>query len=362
MTRSVLSLRAALLLGAATLTLSACGHRQPAAPAAKPPLATIMLREQIAPRERVWDGTVEAVHQATLSAQTSGRVLELPFDVNDYVPQGAVVVRFTAVEQSAAVNAAQAQVRSAQAAYKDAEAQYQRIAAVYARRLVSKAQMDQTTAQRDAAKAALDAAQANRRQASESANYTVVRAPYSGIVTKRFVQVGEAVQPGQPLISGLSLDQLRVEAQVPQSDVNVIRRFGRAWVFYDGGRKRVEATKVIVFPYADATTHTFTVRLELPTVETGLNPGEVVKVAFMIGSRPRLLVPDSAIVRRGEMVGVYVVKGDGVMLRQVRLGDRFGNDAEVLAGLAPGEQVAADPGAAMKWLIAQHADGAAGHD
>ena len=362
MTRSVLSLRAALLLGAAVLTLTACGHRQPAAPAAKPPLATIMLREQIAPRERVWDGTVEAVHQATLSAQTAGRVLELPFDVNDYVPQGAVVVRFTAVEQGAAVNAAQAQVRSAQAAYTDAEAQYQRIAAVYARRLVSKAQMDQTTAQRDAARAALDAAQANRRQASESANYTVVRAPYSGIVTKRFVQVGEAVQPGQPLISGLSLDQLRVEAQVPQSDVNVIRRFGRAWVFYDGGRKRVEAARVIVFPYADPATHTFTVRLELPTVETGLNPGEVVKVAFMIGSRPRLLVPDSAIVRRGEIVGVYVVKGDGVMLRQVRLGDRFGRDAEVLAGLAPGEQVAADPGAAMKWLIAQHVDGAAGHD
>ena len=362
MTRSVLSLRAALLLAVATLALAACGHRQPVAPAAKPPLATITLREQVAPRERIWDGTVEAVHQATLSAQTAGRVLELPFDVNDYVPQGAVVVRFTAVEQGAAVNAAQAQVRSAQAAYTDAEAQYRRIAAVYARKLVSQTQMDQTRAQRDAAKAALDAAQANRRQASESANYTVVRTPYSGIVTKRFVQVGEAVQPGQPLISGLSLGQLRVEAQVPQSDVNVIRKFGRAWVLYDGGRKRVEAAKVIVFPYADATTHTFTVRLELPTVETGLNPGEVVRVAFMIGSRPRLLLPDSAIVRRGEIIGAYVIKGDAVMLRQVRLGDRFGRDAEVLAGLAPGEQVAADPGAAMKWLIAQHVDGAAGHD
>ena len=362
MTRSVHSLRAALLLAATTLALAACGHRQPAAPAVKPALATITLREQVAPRERIWDGTVEAVHQATLSAQTAGRVLELPFDVNDYVPQGAVVVRFTAVEQGAAVNAAQAQVRSAQAAYTDAEAQYRRIAAVYARKLVSQTQMDQTRAQRDAAKAALDAAQASLRQAAQSADYTVVRAPYSGILTQRFVQVGEAVQPGQPLIAGLSLDQLRVEAQVPQSDVNVIRKFSRAWVLYDGGSKRVEAIKVIVFPYADATTHTFTVRLELPTVETGLNPGEVVKVAFMIGSRPRLLVPDSAIVRRGEIVGVYVIKGDAVMLRQVRLGYRFGNDYEVLAGLTPGEQVAADPGAAMKWLIAQHADGAAAHD
>lgn len=359
---SVHPLRAALLLGAAALALGACSHPQAVAPAARPPLAKIDLHEQVAPRERIWDGTVEAVHQATLSAQTAGRVLELPFDVNDYVPQGAVVVRFTAVEQGAAVNAAQAQVRSAQAAYTNAEAQDRRIAAVYARKLVSQTQMDQTRAQRDAAKAALDAAQANLRQAAQSADYTVVRAPYSGILTKRFVQVGEAVQPGQPLIAGLSLDQLRVEAQVPQSDVNVIRKFSRAWVLYDGGSKRVEAAKVIVFPYADATTHTFTVRLELPTAKTGLNPGEVVKVAFMIGSRPRLLLPDSVIVRRGEIVGVYVIRGDAVMLRQVRLGYRFGNDYEVLAGLAPGEQVAADPGAAMKWLIAQHAEGAAAHD
>jgi len=251
--------------------------------------------------------------------------------------------------------AALAQVRSAQAAYTDAEAQYKRIAAVFARKLVSRAQYDQSRASADAAKAALDAAQQNYRAAQQSQAYTVVRAPYAGIVTQRFVQVGEAVQPGTPLIAGISLNQLRVEAQVPQSDVDAIRKYARAWLLYDHGSKRLEAAKVIVFPYADPTTHTFTVRLELPPADTGLNPGEVVQVAFMVGSRPRLLIPDSSVMRRGEITGVYVVRAGQVSLRQVRLGHRFGDEVEVISGLTAGEQIATDPLRAVAWLVKQHA-------
>ena len=344
-----------LLLGAVVtpaLVLTACSH--PQAPAvvanAAAPIPVLTVSEQVTPRDRVWDGTVQAVNRATLSAQTAGRVVELPFDVNDYVPKGAVVARFTDVEQGSAA----AQVRSAQAAYTDAEAQYSRIAQVYARKLVSKAQYDQTLAARDSARAALDAAQQNARAALQSQNYTVVRAPYAGIVTQRFVQIGEAVQPGQPLIAGISLNQLRVEAQVPQSDVDAIRKYARAWVVLDGGRKRIEAAKVIVFPYADPTTHTFTVRLELPPADTGLNPGEVVQVAFMIGSRPRLLVPDSALLQRGEITGVYVVRDGGITLRQVRLGVHFGAQVEVISGLTAGETIARNPLQAVAWLVKQH--------
>ncbi len=348
---------------APTLVLGGCNTEKPTARAAiKLPFATRVIKQQVTPREQIWDGTVQAVHRATLSAQTAGRVIELPYDVNDYVPQGAVVVRFTDVEQGAAVRAAQAKVRAAQATYAEAQAQYRRIAKVYARHLVSKSQMDQVTAQRDTARATLDSMRQNLRAASQTKDYTVVRAPYAGILTRRYVQVGEAVRPGQPLIAGLSLDQLRVEAQVPQSEVAMIRKYHRAWVVLDGGAKRIEASKVIVFPYAEPQTHTFTVRLILPTVATGLSPGEVVRVAFMVGSRPRLLIPSSSIVHRGEIVGVYVDRNNRVMLRQIRLGDRFGDAYEVLSGLDSGERIAKNPLAAMDYLIAQHQDGANRHD
>lgn len=353
----------AAAFAAAAVFLAACGRPAPAPASASrsPPLAAIEVAVRDVPRERVWDGTVQATNQAVLSAQTAGRVLELPFDVNDYVAKDAVVVRFTDVEQGAGLRAAQAQLRSAEATYRETQAQYERLASVYAQKYVARAQFDQQVAARDAAKAAVDAAQAAVRQASQATDYTVVRAPYSGYVTRRYVQVGETVQPGQPLIAGLSLDPLRVETQVPQTDIKAIREHHRAWLLRDDGA-RVEAAKVVVFPYADPATHSFTVRLELPQGQVELNPGEVVRVAFQIGSRAVVAVPEGALVRRGEIVGVYVVDGDRPLLRQVRLGDRTADGLEVLAGLRPGEKIAADAVAALGRISGQSAAGERAHE
>jgi RND family efflux transporter MFP subunit len=166
------------------------------------------------------------------------------------------------------------------------------------------------------------------------------------------VQVGEAVQPGQPLIAGVSLKDLRVNVQVPQSAVEAIRRFHAADVLLDGdGARRVAASQVTVFPYADPDTHTFSVRLELPGENTGLFPGMTVKVAFATGEAQRLLVPASALVQRGEMLGVYVLGKHDVSLRQIRTGYRYGAQVEVLAGLEDGERIATDPAAAARWLV-----------
>lgn len=345
----------------AAALLSACSGEQappPAAPLGELPFATLAVKRESMPRERVWDGVVEAVNQATLSAQTGGRVLELPFDVNDYVEAGDVVVRFTDVEQQAGQRQAAAALRAAQAAFEEAAAEYQRIAGVYERKLVSRAQFDQATARRDAARAQLDAAQAGAKAASEQFDYTVVRAPYSGIVTARHVQVGETVSPGQPLISGLSVDQLRLNVQIPQSEVAAIRGHGKAALLLADGA-RVEATKVTVFPYADPATHSFSVRVELPQAQTGLQPGMTAKVAFVIGDAPRLLIPASALVRRSEVVAAYVVSETAVTLRQLRIGHRLGDQVEVLSGLAEGEQVALDPVAAGL-LLSQRSGGGRG--
>jgi RND family efflux transporter MFP subunit len=348
-------MRAHLLAPLVALLLAACGGEAPApvATGAAPALETLALAPERAPRERVWDGVVEAVNQATLSAQTAGRVVELPYDVDDYVPAGAVVVRFTDVEQQAGQRQARAQLAAAEAADREAQADFERISGIYERRLVAKAQLDAATARRDSARAALDAARAVARSSAEQVDYTVIRAPYPGIVVKRHVEVGESVRPGQPLISGISLGQLRVQVDVPQSDIAAIRDARKAAVLLDDGARRIEATEVTTFPFADPQTHTFKVRVELPEAETDLHPGMTVKVAFAVGETERLLLPASALVRRGEVSAVYVADATGVVLRQVRLGHRFGERYEVLAGLSAGEQVVLDPLAAAQALAAR---------
>ncbi|PIV32210.1 MAG: efflux transporter periplasmic adaptor subunit [Lysobacterales bacterium CG02_land_8_20_14_3_00_62_12] len=346
-------MKPALALTVAVLALAACGKAPtPASPTpASTALASTLVQAELLPRERIWDGVVEAVHEATLSAQTRGRVLELPFDVNDYVQAGAVVVRFTDVEQQSGRRRAEAGLSAARATLAEAEADHQRITEVYAKKLVAKAQLDQTTARRDSAKAAVAAASAAVREAGEQVDYTVIRAPYSGILTARLVKVGETVQPGQPLVSGLSMAQLRVNVEVPQSEISAIRAHAQAAVVLDDGR-RIVADKLVIFPFADAQTHSFKLRLELPEAETGLQPGMTVKAAFKLGEQAQLRVAESTLVRRGELTGVYVIDADRVVLRQLRLGHAEADRVSVLSGLEAGERIANDPAAAAAYLRA----------
>ncbi|MDA3913276.1 MAG: efflux RND transporter periplasmic adaptor subunit [Oleiagrimonas sp.] len=343
--------------------LAACGkspeNQKPVS--RSPPLATRVVHVELAHREQVWDGVVDAVHQVTLTAQTNARVKELPYDVGDRVKAGDVLVRFTNVEQKSAHSAAQAQIASARAAYVNAEAHYKRIASIYAQRLVSTSDLDQARSARDAAQAALRAAQAQSRQVGQQLDYTVIRAPYDGIVTQRFVQVGEAVQAGPPspqaLIAIESLKDLRVKVQVPQSAIAAIRKYHQAQILPEDCRSaRMDVAKVIVYPYADPKTHTFDVRLLLDGSHPDLFPGMTVKAAFAVGTARRLLVPESAIWHQGEVSGVYVIEGHDVSLRQVRTGERFGKRVEVLSGLRDGDMIATDPAAAARYLSSQHAE------
>ena len=333
-----------IFLTAAAVSFPALGATQ---------LDVVELKYEFAPRERVWDGRIEAVNQATVSAQTSGRIAELPFDVNDFVDAGAVIMRFTDTEQRAALSRANAALEEAQARLQQAEQEFTRVSSMFENATVSKSRFDQAKADRDAAQARLNAARSGVATAKEQLEYTVVRAPYAGIVSRRHVELGELVGPGQPLISGLSLQSLRVNVDVPQGMFHAVRTIGKAFVYV--GNDRIEAESLTFFPVADAAANTFRVRVNLPDGAATLYPGMFVKVGFVVGETHRLLVPVAAIVRRSELSAVYVVRDEDVALRQVRLGRTYGDVVEVLAGLGEGDKVALDPVAAGIWLK-EHAD------
>ncbi len=297
-------------------------------------------------RERVLEGIVEAVKESTVSAETSGRIAEINFDVGDYVPKGSVILRIRSKQQRAQVARAEADVREARARYAEATKDFRRVGDLYANDLVPKAQFDAAKAALDATKARLEATQAALEQVREQREYTVIRAPYAGIVTARHVEVGETANPGQPLMSGFSLDELRVRVDVPQQLVNTIRERRAARVFLPEARhESIDAQDIAVFPYAAEGSNTFTVRVRLPVGIKHLLPGMLVKVAFETGRHKRLLVPKTAVVYRSEVVGVYVVNPDAsVRFRQIRPGHEIAEDMiEVLAGLEAGEKIALDP-------------------
>lgn len=306
------------------------------------PFETAEAVVDMAPLERLLDGTVEAVNQATMSAQTSGRIAEVFYDVDDYVEPGAPIVRFTDVEQRSSQRQAEASLAEALARQKQAEEDFERVAGLYESGSASKREYDQALASKDAAGARVRSARSAVATAEQQVEYTLVRAPYAGIVTERHVEVGETVGVGQPLMSGLSLEALRVVVDVPQQLAADVRAHGTAFIVTDEGR--IGAEDMTIFPFAHSASNTFRVRLELPAGQFGLYPGMFVKVAFVVGESERLLVPVGALIRRSEVTGVYVVADDdSVRLRQVRIGRTFGDRAEILAGLRAGERIATDP-------------------
>jgi RND family efflux transporter MFP subunit len=310
------------------------------------PFATATVTSRDIVRERVLEGTVEAVNQSTVSAQISGRIAAIYYDVDDYVPKGAVILRFRDTEQRAQVAKAEADVREARARLSEAEKTLERVEKLHVTKLISKADLDRAKANRDASQSRLEAAEAVLAQAREQLAYTVVRAPYAGIVTARHVEIGESATPGKSLMTGFSLEQLRVRVDVPQQMVEKIRDIGKARVILpSGGAESVPTQGITVFPYANKESNTFAVRVRLPDNIEHLFPGMLVKVAFEVGRRTSLAVPAKALVYRSEVTGVYVVKADGtVVLRQVRPG-READDGmiEILGGLNEGERIALDP-------------------
>ena len=290
------------------------------------------------PELRFIDATIEAEHQATVSAQVSGRIIELPFDIDDYVKKGEVIVRFRDKEQRAAVKAAQANVDEAQLAFN-------RTSDIYKKKLIARAELDRVSARLKTMKATLE-------QAKEALENTVVRAPYSGIVVKRHVEVGEMARVGQKLVTGLSLEKLRATLQAPQSMIHALRENKQAWIMVGKERKlKVMAEKITISPYADANSHSFSVRVYLPDGDHQIYPGMHTKVGFKVASDNRLVIPQQSVVRRSEVTAVYVKTEKKISMRQIRTGRSLDNNMiEVLAGLSEGEMIMSNPGSATSQL------------
>ena len=318
-------------------------------------LAVATVTELETPRTYQLDGTVEAVHQSTVAAQTSGQVTEIFYDVEDYVERGAVIITLLDTEHRTSLAKAEANLKAAKAQKQDAANEYQRTREVYDKKLVAKAELDRAAANLDTASANEAAANAALDQARTQLDYTRITAPYSGIVTQRHIEVGEIAQPGQPLVSGISLEQLRVSVDVPQSMISAVRQFNQAMILCCGDQQWNPSGKLTIFPFAETGSNTFRVRLELNRDKKDLFPGMLVKVAFTIGKSSHLVIPVQAVVYRSEVTGSYVVDDAGrISLRHIRLGEPVANgQISVLSGLLPGEKVALDPITAGKTLKAQ---------
>jgi RND family efflux transporter MFP subunit len=299
------------------------------------------------------DAVVEAVRQTTLSAQVAGAVVALQVKAGDRVTAGQALLRLDARAAQQNVAGAGAQLEAAQAQLAVASQELERQKQLLQKQYISQAAFDRAQAQWDASRAQVKALQAQTQAAQTQSGFFVVNAPYAGIVSDVQVTLGDMAMPGRALLTLHDPSALRVTAAVPQAllaTVNAQQKSIRYELPGVAGQSTPQVPQQVqVLPAVDPVTHTGQVRLALPPGIEGLAPGLFARVwlpgAVNGTSAPaRMYLPTSAIVRRAEMTGVYVVNAQGQpSLRQVRLGQTVGDRVEVLSGLRADDKVAAEP-------------------
>ncbi len=314
-----------------------------ASPAAAAKLATYPVIVQSEAASFVATGTVQADRQGTLASQVSGRITEVRVRSGDEVEAGQALVQIEVGDSADTVAASAAAASGAAARLVGARADFARAQRLQAQEYLSVAALQRAEAALRSAEAEAQATDAQAKAARTRAGWHSVLAPYAGRVTDLWVSAGDLATPGKPLLGLYNPTALRVIAQVPESMAARVQTNQPALLLVGESSPVTIATWRLISA-VDPATHSVEVRAELPT-GSGLEPGQFVSLLLPLhGDSREIRIPLSAVLRRSELVGVYVIDAEGTAhLRQVRLGPVTGDAVIVLSGLRSGENIALDP-------------------
>lgn len=315
----------------------ACGADEPGRvpPPAEVPEVTVV-HPTVTGGTTSFPATVQAVDRAELATRTSGTVMRVPVDVGSRVARGDVVLELDDADVNARI--------------RRAEAELERARGVLARIEPLNEDGAATDQELDDARAAFGMAEAGLAEARAQRAYSVLRAPFAGVVTTRAVDPGDLAQPGQPVLELAGSGGLEVGADLPASREGRVAIGDTLVLVSPETGRRIPVVVARVSPALEAATRRFRVEAPLPADarEAGLVPGDYVRLEVDEPDRSTLWVPERAIVRRGQLTGVFTVERDTARLRWIRPGSRSVDAVEVLAGLAPDEPVVVDPPAGLE--------------
>lgn len=316
-------------------------------------------------------GYVTARRAATVSSKVTGKVMEVLVEEGMHVKEGQVLARIDDTNVKASLNLAEAQLASARAAIaetkariKEADLNLKRTQELAKNNISAQADLDHAEADAAALKAKLtqqeaDVTVADRNLATwqQQLNDTVIRAPYSGIVTTKNAQPGEMISPlsagGQFTRSGIctivDMESLEIEIDVNESYINRVQPSQPVEATLDAYQDWKIPCKVIaIIPTADRQKSTVKVRVGFDKLDPRILPEMGVKVAFRETAGPapaaakNVLVPKSAVQQQEGRDVVLVVENGRASRRAVTVNRTTADEAVIGSGLVAGEKIIAE--------------------
>ena len=278
-------------------------------------------------------GTVRPKHEATVSTEISGRILELRVVVGQTVNQGDIIARLEASELEASL-------ARAEAVLEQAEREMARQQTLLESEVTSQTKFE-------LAETAERVARASLRQIKASLTKSTILAPFSGTITSKLADTGDMATPGKPLVKLENPQSLRLEIQVPESLAGKLKLGHNLTIQIDSAGLDTQGAIGEIRPSADVSSRTFLVKIDL-TESPALRSGQFGRARIPRGESPMLLIPAAAVVQRGQMEIAFINSDGLARLRHVYTVPHGKDQRAVHSGLSDGDQVVLSPDASLR--------------
>lgn len=312
--------------------LAACGGEPGELPPSSEPVDVAASRSVASYSLVTAAGTVVAEEEAELATRMSGRIRSVHVEIGSRVSVGDPLVNLDGDE-------VEARIRSAEAAAELARQWHGRISALAADGAATAQELDD-------AKARLDMAEAGLRDARAQREYVILRAPFRGVITARRADPGDLAVPGVPILEMIGSGGLEIEADLPAELAGRLAVGDRIDVFRPETGQRFAAQVTRAVPAVERASRRFRIEAHFVVDSTGLPaipPGSFVRLELGERATTTRWIPADAVVSRGQLTGVFVVEGDELRLRWIRVGQRLGASVEMLAGPGADALLVRDP-------------------
>lgn len=326
------------------IVLFSCGPRTTTelTPVEHVPVQLAVARLKDYPVVHSFSGKLEAEKQTTLSTRIMGQVTHIYVKPGQKVKQGDLLLQIRNQDILAKKAQAEASKQEASTAFENIQKDLGRFEALHRAGSASDKEMDDIRTHFQMAKARLEAVAQMQKEVEESIRYTAIRAPYRGVITGKLIQEGDMANPGMPLLGIESPDKWKVVARIPEADIARLK-LGDAVKVRFNAAEGTELSGIIaeINPSSVNTGNQFEAKvlLETPKEENArLYTGMYATVLYEHGTKPSLLIPESALIHHGQLTGLFAVGQNGnALLRWVNTGKENNGSIEILSGLADGE-------------------------
>jgi RND family efflux transporter MFP subunit len=289
-----------------------------------------------------FSGKLEADKQSNLSTRIMGQISNVYVKPGQKVKKDQLLIQIRnqdILAKKAQVEASKVEVTTA---YESAEKDMKRYEALHKSKSASDKEMEDMNTRYKMAKAQLDAVEQMEKEVDENMRYASICAPYSGVITSRFVQEGDLANPGMPLLSIESPAQWKVIARIPEADIAKVNLNDKLQVNFKAIGKDFDGQIIEINPSTTNTGNQYEAKIliSIPKDCTAkLYSGMYASVLFEHGAQELILIPKKSLVHRGQLVGLYAVSQSGnALLRWVKTGKVYGENIEILSGLNNGEK------------------------